>query len=106
MFVINGIPLPTNHNYEIVGGAKIHIWVMDSSIESARRRAFDYINEYLWQPQDIEYEFEISQEQLLNLHSSEALLYQKALRNDLAAEFVAWPKVDGQNGDSVLVGRP
>lgn len=32
MFVIDGVPLPENHNYSTIGGAKIHIWVIDTEI--------------------------------------------------------------------------
>lgn len=106
MFVIDGHPLPENHNYDTIGGAKIHIWVMDNNIVSARNKAISLVTQYLWCVQKIEHEFEISQEQLSNLHKAEALLYQKALHNGIAADFLAYPKNDGNPNDPIVIGRP
>lgn len=106
MFVINGTPLPENHNYNSIGGAKIHIWVMENTIDSARDKALAMVKNYLWSVQEIEHELQISEEQLHNLHDAEALLYQKALRHGIAADFLAYPKVDGDPNDPIAIGHP
>ncbi len=106
MLVINGTPLPENHNYNTVGGAKIHIWVMDNDADSAQEKAESFVKQYLWKIQSVEHVLQISPEQLQHLHKAEALLYQKALRNGIAAEFLAYPKVDGDPDDPILIGRP
>ena len=106
MFVIDGVPLPENHNYSTIGGAKIHIWVMDKEIESAKDKAISYVSQYIWHAQGIEYAFEILPEQIRELDISEATLYQKELRNGIAADFLAYPKVDGNPDDPILIGRP
>ncbi len=106
MFVIDGIPLPENHNYDTVGGAKIHVWVMDDNITSARDKALSMVEHYLWNVKGIEYEFEISQSQIPHLHEAEALLYQKALHHGIAADFLAYPKIDGNPDDPIVLGRP
>lgn len=106
MLVINGLPLPENHNYSTVGGAKIHIWVMDNDADSAQEKAISLVKQYLWEIQSVEYVLQISQEQLQHLHEAEALLYQKALRNGIAADFLAYPKVDGNPDDPILIGHP
>ena len=36
MFVIKGIPSKNNDECQGISGAYIHIWVMDSSIQSAK----------------------------------------------------------------------
>lgn len=106
MFVINGTPLPENHNYSTIGGAKIHIWVMDNNADSAQEKAVSLVKQYLWKIQSVEHVLRISQEQLQHLHEAEALLYQKALRNGIAADFLAYPKVDGDPDDPILICRP
>lgn len=106
MLVINGTPLPENHNYNTVGGAKIHIWVMDNDADSAQEKAESYVKQYLWKIQSVEHVLQISPEQLQHLHEAEALLYQKALRNGIAADFLAYPRVDGNPDDPILIGRP
>lgn len=106
MFVIDGVPLPENPNYTTVGGAKIHIWVMDEDVSSAQMRAITLIKQTLWKVQDIAHAFEIQPEVLPNLETAEALLYRKALQNGIAAEFLAFPRVDGSPDDPLLIGQP
>lgn len=106
MLVINGTPLPENHNYNTVVGAKIHIWVMDNDADSAQEKAESYVKQYLGKVQSVEHVLQISSEQLQHLHEAEALLYQKARRNGIAADFLAYPKVDGNPDDPILIGRP
>lgn len=106
MFVIDGTPLPQNHNYSKVAGAKIHIWVMDDNMDSARSKAISLINNSLWEIQGIEYAFEMLQEQISELDKLEVQLYQKALRLGIAALFVAYLETDGHPGDPVIIGHP
>lgn len=106
MLVINGIPLPENHNYNTVERAKIHIWVMDNDADSAQEKAVSLVKQYLWEIKGVEHVLQISQEQLKHLHKAEDLLYQKALRDGIAADFLAYPKVDGNPNDPILIGRP
>ena len=106
MFVVNGAPLPENHNYDTIGGAKIHIWVMDEDINSARDKALSMVSQHLWSAKQIEHEFEISLSQLPDLHEAELLLYQKALRYGIAADFLAYPKMDGDPDDPIVIGHP
>lgn len=106
MFVIDGVPLPENHNYSTIGGAKIHIWVIDTEIESAKYKAISYVSQYLWHAQSIEYAFEILPEQIRELDIIEATLYQKALRDGISATFFAYPKVDGNPDDPIQITHP
>ena len=105
MFLIKGVPLPTNQNYEIVSSAHVQIWIMDNKVQSAQSRAFEYLKSHLWEPTKIEYAFVISPEHLAYLHKSEVLLYQKALQNQIAAEFVTYPKNENQSVDPVTFER-
>lgn len=106
MLVIDGVPLSENHNYDTVGGAKIHIWVMDEDADSAQEKAISLVNQYLWEVKGVECVLQISQEQLQHLHKAEALLYQKALQNGIAADFLAYPRVDGTPDDPTVIGHP
>ncbi|NTW72887.1 MAG: hypothetical protein HGA49_11695 [Eubacteriaceae bacterium] len=102
MFVIKAVPLPTNEDCKDIAGAKVHIWVFADSKENAKVRAMNYIMKLLWEIKDFEYEFEIRQEQIPNLHEDEAVLYRKALQYGIAADFLAHPKVPGNPGDPVI----
>lgn len=106
MFVINRVPLPENHDYETIGGAKIHIWVMDASLDSARGKAVSMVEQSHWSVQDIEDELEIAPEQVPLLDTVEVSLYSKALRDGISAMFVGYPKVDGNPDDPVVIGHP
>lgn len=106
MFAINGIPLPENHNYASIGGASIHVWVMEKDMKSAQNVAISYINQYLWAVKDIEYALEIQPKQLADLDKVEAVLYQKALRDGISATFFAYPKEDGNPNDPIVIGHP
>lgn len=105
-FVIHSVPMRENQNFETVAGAKVHIWVMDNDIESAKQRALKYIKSYLWNPIEVEYEFEISREQIPDLHPDEARLYCEAFQYDIAADFVGWPITPGNPDDPVIKGTP
>ena len=45
-FNIKASPLPDNPQGKDIGGANAIIWVFDTSIESAKIKAFNFINEY------------------------------------------------------------
>lgn len=105
MFVIKGVPSKDNQDCLGIAGAYIHIWVMDSSIQSAKHKAIEYIKKYLWEPLGFEHEFEISSEQLASLHEDEMKLYQKAVHFGIAAEFLAYQS-DDSDVDSSLKHHP
>lgn len=106
MFVIKGIPLKANRNYDIVAGAYIHIWVMDTDIQSAEHKALDYITNLLWNPLEIEHAFEIFQEQIGKLHTDEFRLYQVALNFGICADFLAYAKENDNPDDPIILGHP
>ena len=92
MFVINVIPTMENEFYKDVAGAKVHIWVISSDIETAKLRAISYNEKFLWKIINFEYEFEIREEQIPKLHEDELRLYQSALRHGIAADYIAHSK--------------
>lgn len=104
MFVIRAIPSTNNHNYGIVGGAFVHIWVIDFDIDSAKQKALSFIKRQLWDVQSIEHALAISSEQIPLLHKSEALLYNSALQNGIAADFLAYSITDSD--DCVRIDNP
>ena len=92
MFVFNAVPIPLNKSCERVAGAKVHIWVIATDMESAKIRALDYIANYFWEVTSLEYELEIPQEQISQLHEDKIWLYQKALQYGIAADFLEYLK--------------
>lgn len=42
--------MPKNKNFNTVGGAYVHVWVMDHALESAQDRALTYIKDRSWTP--------------------------------------------------------
>lgn len=91
-FLINVVPSLENPNYESIGGAKAHIWIISSDRESAKIRAIDYNRKFHWEITSFEYEIAIREEQISSLHEDELSLYHSALRHGIAAEYIAYPK--------------
>lgn len=100
-FVVDVTPSEANPNYEDVGGAKAHVFVMDSAYLKAKKRALHYISEELWNVGEVEYEFEPTQEQLLQLDTPTEALYRKALHNGIAVAFYGWKRVSGDPSDPI-----
>lgn len=90
MFVIDSIPLPQNPNFGSVAGAKVHICVVDNDISSAQQKAMSYVEQYFWNPKEIELSFEMPQEQLPLLETPEEALLRKAFRDGIAAVFYGY----------------
>lgn len=91
MFVVKGVPLPNSRHYRTIRQAFIHIWIMDSDMDSAREHVLSYIRSLNWNPLLVEHALEIQKEQIAHLPEEEAVLYQKALRSGIAADFLASP---------------
>lgn len=106
LFVIKGVPSPANHNFNLVGGAFIHVITVCDNMDNAKDRALSFIRSQLWEPQEIENAFEILPEQAPLLDKAEASLYSKALQEGISAMFVAYPKVDGSPDDPIVIGLP
>lgn len=105
MFVFSAIPTSSNKDCKDIAGAKVHIWVMEENLETARIRALTDITSYHWEVTDVEYESEILPKQLSYLHESEALLYHKALQNGIAADYLAFPVKQGSPDDPVVIRK-
>lgn len=101
MFAIKATPKPENEQCADIAGANVHIWVMADYLEEARERALAYIATYLWDVQTIEHELEIQPEQIAGLHVNESLLFQKAVQHGIGADFLAYPKHQGNADDPV-----
>lgn len=106
MFVIDAVPLKENKNYETVAGAKIHIWVIDTDISSAEKRALSYVSKYLWSATKIEHAFAILPQHIDDLGKSELRLYHTALQHGISADFLAWSNDDNSPENVVHIGRP
>ena len=99
MFRIRSVPTTENKNFDTVGGAYVHVWVMDSTLENAQNRASAYIKNHGWEPQEILDAFEIQQEQISALGKDEENLYLMAQVYGIAADFLGWKKEPGTPGD-------
>lgn len=106
MFVIDGVPLPENHNYNTIGGAKIHVWVMEHDIHSAEKLAIAFVDKQLWTAKKIAHASEMLPEQLAELDTVEESLYRKALSDGISATFFAYPKTNGKPDDPIVIGHP
>lgn len=106
MFVIKSVPTPKNQNYNTVGGAYVHIWVMDGEQDAALLRALTYVRKYLWEPQEVQHAFQPLPEQIAALGEDETRLYQTALQYGIAAEFVGWLKDEGDPDWPAILWRP
>lgn len=92
MFQIKSVPMPQNKNFDTIGGAYVHVWVMDNSLENAQKRAFAHIRKYNWEPQEILNAFEIRPEQIPLLHKDEENLFLMAQLYGISADFLGWRK--------------
>ncbi len=106
MFVIKSVPLPNSRHYRTIRQALVHIWVMDSDIDSARENALSYIRSLNWNPLLVEHALEIQKEQISRLPEEEAVLYQKALCGGIAADFLASPIRERPSGSPVEFDVP
>lgn len=93
MFVFEAVPEETNERCKEIAGALVHVWVMSDSMEAAKIIATANIKSYHWDVKGIEHEFVIQPEQISRLHKREAALYHLALKNGIASEYIAHPKV-------------
>lgn len=106
MFVIRSSPTVMSQNYGKIGGAFVHIWVMDGEQDVALMRAFAYIRKHLWEPQEVEHAFQILPEQIAQLGEDELRLYHTALSHGIAADFLGWLKDEGESGGPAILWRP
>lgn len=107
-FVINAEPTAAAAKTNDIKSAMVHIWVMASSQEEAKARALSYLMDYAWIVKEVEFESEITAEQLAHLDIDEKNNYLQAARTGLSADFLAVPKVD-RPGDEIEVrflGQP
>ena len=91
-FKVNVVPMQENEVYESIAGAKAHIWVISNDRESAKLRAIDYNEKFLWEVTSFVYELGIREEQIPSLGEDESRLYHLALHHGIAAEYIAHPK--------------
>ena len=99
MFRIRSVPTTENKNFDTVGGAYVHVWVMDHALESVQDRALTYIKDRSWAPQEVLNAFEIQQEQISALGKDEENLYLMAQVYGIAADFLGWKKEPGTPED-------
>lgn len=102
MYVIKSIPMPESPFYTSISSALVHIWIMSDSQSSALETALAYIKCQAWEPLEIEHAFEILPEQVQGFHKDEQLLYRKALKYGIAADFVSSPIQEGNPSDPTI----
>lgn len=106
MFQIKSSPMKMNQNYGKVGGAFVHVWVMDGDPESALSRACDYIRKYLWEPEEVRHAFQPLPEQIAQLEEDELSRYHMALSHGIFGDFFAWLKDEGDPDWPAIRWRP
>ena len=106
MLVIRAEPSTDNRYYGKIGPSRFHIWVISESISEAESRSIGYVVISGWIPIEIEYEFQITSEQLPHLHKDESALLAKARAHGISADIIAAPLQEGTPGDPVMLLPP
>lgn len=109
LFIFDGVPLPENHNYGTINGAKIRVLVMARYAPLAEESAIDLVNKYLWSVKEVEDAFILSPEQISyldTLNKLDASLYQKALSDGISIAFLAYPKTNRKDEAPILIENP
>jgi len=104
-FAIVAKPSRNNPDKDL-GGAYIHVFVTDSDIENARKRAIHYLDESFWHCENIELSKEILPEQFPLLDALLQLAYSKAQKFGICAHIDAWKSVCDPNAPIEIRYRP
>lgn len=91
MFVITAVPATDNSHFHEVFSAEVHIWVIADSLATAQDVALEDIKAHRWIPQEVQYAFDVTPEQIQNLGTDEAWLYQRALKLGIASDYIGSP---------------
>jgi len=89
MLVINCIPSDKTKARNVVSKSIAHIWVFAENINDAKDIAENYVMKYGWIPRETQHAFEITNQQLQNLHPAEFELYQKASVYGIAMDMIS-----------------
>jgi hypothetical protein len=92
LFVINARPTLAADPNGRLGGAIVHVWVIENDPMLAEESALRQITEYDWVVEDIAYHFEPTTLQIAQLGEKERRNYEKAKTYGVSAEFIAWAK--------------
>lgn len=92
LFVVNARPTLAADPNGRLGGAIVHVWVIEDDPMLAEERALRQITEYDWVVEGIAYHFEPTAAQLERLGEEERRNYGKAKMYGVSAEFIGWVK--------------
>ena len=108
-FIFEVEPTSASPRAQDIKASLANIFVMAPSHAEAEARARAHLMEYAWVVKSLDTAVEPSLERIAQCDASVIALHQKALREGLASEFVAWPKVEGKDDDPIeirLLGPP
>lgn len=97
-FSFEAVPTHASPQASDLAGADIHVWVQDRNIDSAETTARQCIMDFAWIVQSVSVAKQCPLERILQLDEEEQVLVLRAIKEGIAADFLAWPK-DGIIGD-------
>ena len=96
-FAFEAVPTAASPQACDLAGADIHVWVHDKSMDSAESMARQCIMDFAWIVQNVSAAKHCPLEHILKLEENEQVLVLRAIKDGIAADFLAWPK-DGVIG--------
>lgn len=91
-FAFEAVPTHASPQAGDLAGADIHVWVQDRNIDSAESMARQCIMDFAWIVQNISVAKHCPLERILQLDEEEQALVLRAIKEGIAADFLAWPK--------------
>lgn len=91
-FAFEAVPTAASPQAGDLAGADIHVWVHDKSMDSAETTARQCIMDFAWIVQSVSAARHCPLEHILQLEENEQLLVLRAIKDGIAADFLAWPK--------------
>jgi hypothetical protein len=91
-FSFDAVPTSASSQATDLAGAEIHVWVTDKSMDSAESMARQCIMDFAWIVQGVSVAKHCPLERILQLDEEEQVLVLRAIKEGIAADFLAWPK--------------
>lgn len=105
LIVLEAKPTSAATGAHDIAGGNFSFFVQSETVEKAETLARERVLAYAWIPTSLEQATEPTPEQIAACDDSVTALHRKALREGIAFDVIAWPKVEGKEGDPIDV-RP
>ncbi len=98
LFRVRAMPLRRHPNSSQLAGAYVHVWVIETDFETARKRVSPYLADHHWRVEEWLNEFRITEAQIANLNPTESANYMRALASGISADYHSWKCRPGVSG--------